>query len=268
MSSLYEAAILNAWRQNGDEISFAQAKQIYFEIYFEKQKNSYAKDFMTNILADLKKVMGNYNLYYDVRRRAERSYDEYIAFNDDNERLKSYLFDHFHKTSCGSVNKILRKYGRSKTFNKGVWIYDPEYSHAAQTKQAQDYLYYAKAYSMIITAFDEYVKKHQEYYMSVFKDFKDSIQIEWVLPNEQHYYRGSKIVLKLDIGPATFEFNFDVRRFSVGMANLWTRYTYTAFAAEENNPIYFVNDNKTVDFYSLFNEIDKNVFFILNFIKK
>ena len=267
MSSLYEAAILIAWRQNGDEISFAQAKQIYFEIYFEQKKNSYAKDFMTNILADLKKVMGNYNLYYDVRRRAERSYDEYIAFNDDNERLKSYLFNQFHKTSCGSVNKILRKFGRSKTFAKGTWIYDPEYSHVALTKSEQDNIYYAKAYSLIKTAFNEYVKEHENHYMSIFKNYKDSMTIEWILPDELYYRRGSKIVLKLDIGPANFEFNFDVRRFSVGMANLWTRYNYTAFAANENNPIYFVNDTNTPNFYSLFDEIDNNVRFVLNFIK-
>ena len=65
-----------------------------------------------------------------------------------------------------------------------------------------------------------------------------------------------------NIPRAAFEFNFDVRRFSVSMANLWTRYNYTAFAAEENNPIYFVNDNRTVDFSSLFNEIEPSMFTI------
>ncbi len=37
---------------------------------------------------------------------------------------------------------------------------------------------------------------------------------------------------------------------------------------KENNPIYFVNDTNTPNFYSLFDEIDNNIRFVLSFIKK
>ncbi len=93
MSSLYEAAILNAWRQNGDEISFAAAKQIYSEIYFEKQKQKYPLDFMSKVLKDLQKTAANYNLNYDTRRHAERKYDKYVAMSTNEEQLASYLSD-------------------------------------------------------------------------------------------------------------------------------------------------------------------------------
>ncbi len=266
MSSLYEAAILNAWRQNNDEISLQTAKDIYFDIYFEKNITKFANQF-ENVLENLKRISRNYNLYYDSRRQAERDYDKYTSFATQNERIKAYAYDQFSQKSSSSVNKILRKYGRSKTYVKGVWIYDPEYSHATQTKQEQDCIYYAKAYDMLIKAFDKYISGEQNY-NSCFRIFKDSIKTEWMLPDEKYYYRGSSIVLKLTVGPAYFEFNFDVRRFSVGMANLWTRYNYKDFANEENNLIYFTNDNQNIDFYELFAEIDRNTSFVLGFLKK
>jgi hypothetical protein len=267
MSSLYEAAILNAWRRNNDIIDFDHAKNVYFEIYFEKHKSRYSKDFLTNMLENLKKTFKNYNLNYDTRRIAEVKYEQYTSFNTDEERLKSYLRSHFDASNASSVNKILRKYGRNKTFNKGVWIYDPENANAVTSKMQQDHLYYKTAYEHIIKAFNKYITESQTY-NSCFKTFKDNITVEWMLPNNMQYFRCSKIVLKLNVGPAYFEFNFDVRRFSVGMANLWTSYNYTDFSADENNLIYFTERGDDSDFYELFNEIDKNTSFILSFIKK
>jgi hypothetical protein len=264
MSSLYEAAILNAWRHNNDEISLQAAKDVYFEIYFEKNIAKFTSQF-ENVLENLKRISKNYNLYYDTRRQAERDYDKYTAIATQSERVKAYAYDQFNQKNGSNINKILRKYGRSKVFHKGIWIYDPEYSHAVTKKNEQEYIYYKAAYECIIKAFENHITSRQNL-NSCFKEYKDSIKIEWMLPEEKYYCRGAKIVLKLNIGPAYFEFNFDVRRFSVGMANLWTRYNYKEFADEENNLIYFTNDDKNVDFYELFTEIDRNTSFVLNFL--
>ncbi len=264
MSSLYEAVILNAWRRNNDEISLQVAKDIYFDIYFEKNIAKFTSQF-ENVLENLKSISRNYNLYYDTRRQAERDYDKYTAIATQSERVKAYAYDQFNQKNGSSINKILRKYGRSKVFHKGIWIYDPDYAHAITKKKEQEYLYYKIAYDYIIAAFDKYVKECQNDFIS---PFKDSIKIEWMLPDEKHYLRGARIVLKLNVGLAYFEFNFEIRRFSVRLSNLWTGYNYKEFADEENNPIYFTNDHKKIDFYELFTEIDRNISFVLSFIKK
>jgi hypothetical protein len=89
-NSLYEAVILNAWREKGDCASIEFLREKYFEIYFQQNQHK----------PKYKNVKGN---------------------------LRQYMYKEFiNKNLYSNIYRILKKYGRKVPMTNGYWQYDPE----------------------------------------------------------------------------------------------------------------------------------------------
>ena len=250
MKTTYEKILVDAWKKSDNlEMSIGEASQICFEHYFENNKRKFnVKGYIEN----LKRKVDNYNNDYNIRSQADSVLKDLEKISNDEDKLRKLVYDHYiNVNKCRSIYKVLSSNGYQKVFEKGVWIYNPY--KAKKNNNLSAHCYYEEAYGII----------QREISNRLYSNL-DVEKIDWNWPSK-NYNRALYLRLNILTKRNQFSFIFDVRKYSIGFANLFFDYSFGSRRHEGNYIIEYCDRGFDYTFYSICSEIEKNIKYIESF---
>jgi len=116
-TSLYEAAVLNHWRLNGDQCNIKTLRNVYLEIYYQKCHYNWRPSHGRRSCSTLYKILRKYGRKVPFSNGSWKYDPEYADANTTPEQRESIYFSEFAKFILNELQTCINNYNKNYMFN-------------------------------------------------------------------------------------------------------------------------------------------------------